>query len=264
MNSAAHGTRPIAPYKEGQVAYTWKGDTVYAVYLAGEGETAPPDDAGEVLAALPADADRAEATWAILEDWLARLWAAVPVYGCLLIGGKSRRMGTPKHLLEKGGRTWVERTAERLSGAAERVVIVGAGQLPASMAGATRLADVPDAEGPMSGLLAAMRWGGAASWLVAACDLPDLSEPAVEWLLSTRRPGVWATVPRLPGGEGLEPLLAHYDFRARALLEDLAAEGCMAPSRLAEHPKVITPEPPPDLEPAWRNVNTPADLSDTA
>lgn len=39
---AIHGTRPIAPYKEGRVAYTRKGETLYAVYLAGEGETAPP------------------------------------------------------------------------------------------------------------------------------------------------------------------------------------------------------------------------------
>lgn len=39
---AIHGTRRIAPHKEGRVAYTQKGDALYAVYLAGEGETAPP------------------------------------------------------------------------------------------------------------------------------------------------------------------------------------------------------------------------------
>lgn len=43
VNAAAiHGTRPISPYKEGQVAYTQKGDTMYAIYLAGDGESAPP------------------------------------------------------------------------------------------------------------------------------------------------------------------------------------------------------------------------------
>jgi alpha-L-fucosidase len=39
---AIHGTRPIAPYKEGRVALTRKGEVAYAIYLAADGETAPP------------------------------------------------------------------------------------------------------------------------------------------------------------------------------------------------------------------------------
>jgi alpha-L-fucosidase len=39
---AIHGTRPVAPYKEGPVALTRKGPVIYAIYLAGEKETAPP------------------------------------------------------------------------------------------------------------------------------------------------------------------------------------------------------------------------------
>ncbi|MFN3650225.1 MAG: alpha-L-fucosidase [Armatimonadota bacterium] len=39
---AIYGTRPVAPYKEGRVAFTRKGDRVYGIYLAAEGETAPP------------------------------------------------------------------------------------------------------------------------------------------------------------------------------------------------------------------------------
>jgi alpha-L-fucosidase len=39
---AIHGTRPMAPYKEGQVALTRKGDVVYAIYLAQADEVAPP------------------------------------------------------------------------------------------------------------------------------------------------------------------------------------------------------------------------------
>jgi alpha-L-fucosidase len=39
---AIHGTRPIAPYKEGQVALTRKGHVTYAIYLAEADETAPP------------------------------------------------------------------------------------------------------------------------------------------------------------------------------------------------------------------------------
>jgi len=106
-----------------------------------------------------------------------------------------------------------------------------------------------------------MRWAPWATWLVAACDMPNVSREALEWLLSTRLPGVWATIPRLAGRRGVEPLLAHYDFRERAILEGLAAEGNFSPSRAADHPKALTPTPPAALRPAWQNVNTPTDLA---
>lgn len=39
---AIHGTRPIAPYKHGNVCLTRKGRNVYAIYLAPEGQDASP------------------------------------------------------------------------------------------------------------------------------------------------------------------------------------------------------------------------------
>lgn len=41
-SEAIHGSRPIAPYKEGKVALTRKGDAVFAIYLADEGKDALP------------------------------------------------------------------------------------------------------------------------------------------------------------------------------------------------------------------------------
>ena len=231
------------------------------VWLLGEGESEPPAEAADVLAALPRGPERIETVRALLDLWLPDQWLRTPVYGCVLIGGRSSRMGAPKHLMESGERTWLERTVEVLRPAVEHIVIVGAGELPDALAGVTRLPDAPGAEGPMAGILAAMRWAPWATWLVAACDLPNLSAEALEWLLATRAPGVWATVPLLAGARGVEPLLAHYDFRARAILERLAADGRFAPSLVAEHPKVAAPTPPSHLAPAWDNVNTPGDLT---
>ncbi|HUU10552.1 MAG TPA: molybdopterin-guanine dinucleotide biosynthesis protein B [Phycisphaerae bacterium] len=230
------------------------------VWLLGEGETAPPPDAGRVLAVLARGDGRARAARGVLDGWLARQWLEMPVYACVLIGGKSSRMGRPKHLIESGGRTWLERTVGLLGTVAARVVIAGDGCVPESLSAVARLADAPEAEGPMAGVLAAMRWAPDASWLVAACDLPNLSAEALGWLLATRAPGVWATLPRLPGAAGVEPLLAHYDPRARGLIERLPGEGNFRLSALARHPKVISPTPPANLAPAWTNANTPADL----
>ena len=231
------------------------------VWLLGENETAPPPEVTNISAVLPWNCDRVGEVGAIAESYLTRKWLATPVYGCVLIGGRSTRMGTPKHLLPKGGKTWLETTAELMSHHCRQTVISGTGDVPDSLAACPRLPDVPNAAGPMSGILAAMRWAPHASCLVAACDLPDMTEEALSWLLSTRTPGVWATVPRLPGSDRSEPLLAHYDFRSRRLFEDLALRGSFRLGAIASYPKVASPVVPPHLASSWHNVNAPGDLS---
>jgi alpha-L-fucosidase len=39
---AIHGTRAVAPYREGQVRFTRKGDAVYLIYLAANAQIRPP------------------------------------------------------------------------------------------------------------------------------------------------------------------------------------------------------------------------------
>ncbi len=231
------------------------------VWLLGQDEEAPPEGSAEVIAHLGRDADRRASFLRTIEAWLPERWLKTPAFGCVLVGGASVRMGRPKHLLEKDGRTWLERTVDLLERVTEEVAIVGKGEVPEALANHLRLPDVPEAKGPLSGILAAMRWAPGATWLVAACDLPDLGEEALRWLLETRAPGVWATLPRGEEHPDVEPLLAHYDLRARPLLEHLAAEGDFRLSHLASHAKVITPSPPPELASAWRNVNTAAGLN---
>ncbi len=201
----------------------------------------------------------------ILKKYLRGKWLSTPVFGCVLIGGDSSRMGTPKHLLSKDGQTMLARTIECFEQVVgPNVVICGAGKVPESLARFERLADVADAQGPMSGVLAGMRWGPQASWLVAACDLPELSPAALEWLLSTRAPGIWASLPILDGSHHVEPLLAHYDFRSCSLIERLAARGNFRLRDIASHPKVRTFTVPAHLQLAWRNANSPRDLTNDA
>ncbi|MDP6379800.1 MAG: molybdopterin-guanine dinucleotide biosynthesis protein B [Phycisphaerae bacterium] len=235
-----------------------KGTPLPKVWLAGEEAQEPPPETTGIVALLDRDGDRAEALLAILEKRLAEQWLKTPIFGCILIGGESRRMGKPKHLLTRNGKTWLAHTAELVGKVTRRIAIVGAGAIPDGLAETVRLPDVPDARGPMAGILAAMRWAPHASWLVAACDMPNLSVEALRWLLSTRTPGSWGALPKLAGAAGIEPLLAHYDFRARHLLERLADNGEFSIARIAESPKITTPAPPHNLASAWENVNTEA------
>jgi glutamate dehydrogenase (NADP+)/cyclic pyranopterin phosphate synthase/molybdopterin-guanine dinucleotide biosynthesis protein A len=231
------------------------------VWLVDSAQNTAPPEIERIVATLPPGSGRLESLLAILDAWLTQQWLKTPVLGCVLIGGQSSRMGHPKHMIQKNGRTWIERTVEMLDQLTSRVIVAGTGTLPESVRDCDRLVDVPNVCGPMAGILAALRWTPHASWLVTACDLPLLSLPALKWLLSTRTPGVWATLPQLKGPEdGIEPLLAHYDFRSRLPLEHLASEGEFSLSRLATHPKIMTPAPPTSLVTSWQDVNTPAQL----
>ena len=182
-----------------------------------------------------------------------------PVYGGVLIGGGSTRMGTPKHLLRAGERTFLEHVVAALEPCVPRLVLLGSAEVPDQCRHITCLADPPGLAGPLAGLLSAMRWNPDVAWLFAACDLPLIRAEAVMWLLEQRAPGRVAVLPRV-GDKGPEPLLALYEPEARQLLEQLAAMGSQAPHRVAEHDGVFTPTPPAALATAWRNVNTLADL----
>jgi len=172
-------------------------------------------------------------------------------------------MGFPKHLIEHQGKTWIQRTVEILGDYASQIVLAGRGRIPPGIQNCVSIPDVPEVEGPMAGVLAAFRWAPAASWLVVACDMPMLSQSSVKWLLSTRTPGVWGTLPRLGSSRReLEPLLAHYDWRTRFLIERLALARNFSLASLAGHEKIISPRPPASLALAWRDINTPSELEE--
>jgi len=237
-----------------------KHSAIPKVWLLGDDQAAPPPEAGEPLVVLSRDIDRPAAVKPLIDKFLADRLASEPLKGCVLIGGKSVRMGQAKHLIETDGRTWLARTIEYFEQVTSEVVISGAGDVPDELGDYSRLPDVGDARGPMSGLLSMMRWAPRASWLVAACDMPDLTGEAIAWLASTRTPGKWATMPKIGESEGVEPLLAYYNFRFRTRLETQAAADNYRLNDLADNPEVATPPVPPELTAAWRNANSPQDL----
>ena len=234
---------------------------VQQIWLLGKGHAQPPEHRGEILAMLAPSERDPDAVHAWIRSWLLRQWQQKPLYGCVLIGGRSSRMGTPKHLIWDDGQTWLERTVDRLTPLVDQVVLSGRGQVPDNLGDLPRLADVPGVAGPMTGLLAAMRWQPDADWLLLGCDQPAFSEEAVSWLRDQTGPGIHAVLPDLAGDGRLEPLLAWYDSRIHPALEDLAGKGCLRLSSLAGWHGVISPTPPDHLRSCWRNINTPEELA---
>ncbi len=230
------------------------------IWLLGEGHDVPPENKGRVVEVLTREQADIEQVLHGLLQWLNSRCRRTPVWGCVLIGGKSSRMGSPKHLLQQGDKTWLEHTVAKLGSQVEQVVLSGKGETPDSLADLPRIPDAPGLAGPLAGIVSMMRWQPAVSWLVMACDLPDVQPESLQWLLDSRRPGVRAILPDLVGNGRIEPLLAWYDFRCRAALEKIAASGCLRISQLAGQPGVYHFKPPEQLHPSWRNVNTPEEL----
>jgi len=92
-SEAIHGTRPIAPYKEGRVCLTRKKDgTVCAIILATEGETAPP---AEVT--LSAPRPKKGATVRMLGSAAPVAWTAGPDGTTFALPASARRDPPCRH-----------------------------------------------------------------------------------------------------------------------------------------------------------------------
>lgn len=229
------------------------------VWLNGPGGDDPPPGVDGVLAALDWGAGRPVRLLDIVQGRLEAAWRSRRLLGGLLVGGGSTRMGRPKQLIEHGGATFAEIAHAALAPHVERIVLLGDGEVPRALRDLERLPDPPGIAGPMAGLAAALRWAPRAAWLLVACDLPLLSGAAAAWLLEQRAPGRRAVLPTGPSGR-VEPLVAVYEPGVRSAVDELVARGELAPRHLRGLPGVVSPEVPPELAPAFRNMNRPADL----
>ncbi|WP_136796949.1 molybdenum cofactor guanylyltransferase [Desulfosediminicola ganghwensis] len=203
-----------------------------------------------------------------LQDGFETIWTHAgrlqkkrPVWACILIGGKSSRMGQPKHLLkDKNGTTWLERVVRLLEPHVDGVVLSGKGSVPQSLAFLPRIPDIPDVQGPLTGILSAMRWQPDVSWLLLACDMPHISEEAVRWVLDSPVLGGWAGLPTLTDGRTAEPLFARYEPQSKHYFEKLCAMGERRIGRVADFAKTKLLPVPEELQFAWSNINTPQEL----
>ena len=196
-----------------------------------------------------------------IKIWLDRCESTVPLAGAVLIGGKSSRMGRPKHLIHHaGGETWLERSLATLGPFVDELFISGAGQLPPVLSDTPRVEDLPGVQGPLAGIGALLRERPCSSWLILACDLPNLEAPAISWLLNQRSGGYRAVIAKNPSTGRSEPLLAWYDYRSGPLIERIIATGGKRISDLGNNELTSEPWIPDELADSWRNVNYPQEL----
>ena len=182
---------------------------------------------------------------------------AAPLYGLVLAGGRSSRMGRDKAALPYEGRTQLERAMALLEKHVERAYVSVRRDQSAEPLRARfpRIADQRDDLGPIAGVLAAQAQHPQAAWLVLACDLPLLDEGTLAHLLEARDQAGLATAYR-SSHDGLpEPLCAIYEPRSHAALADYVAQGKHCPRKfLLQAGARLVEEPNPR---ALDNINTP-------
>ena len=182
---------------------------------------------------------------------------AATLYGLVLAGGRSRRMGRDKAALTYGGRAQLERAMALLAPHVERAFVSVRPDQRAEPLRA-RFAQIADAHenlGPIAGLLAAQAQHPEVAWLVLACDLPLLDAATLARLVRARAAGRTATAYR-SSHDGLpEPLCAIYEPCSGELLRAFVAAGRDCPRRfLLNADTLLIDEPNPA---ALDNVNTP-------
>jgi molybdopterin-guanine dinucleotide biosynthesis protein A len=183
---------------------------------------------------------------------------AAPLFGLVLAGGRSTRMGRDKASLTYGdGSSQLERAMALLTPHVVRAYVsVRPDQVADSLRG--RFPQIPDTVanlGPIAGLLAAQARHPEGAWLVLACDLPLLDDGTLIELIRSRAPERAATAYR-SSHDGLpEPLCAIYEPRSRESVAAYVASGRDCPRKfLLGADTLLLDEPNPR---ALDNINTP-------
>jgi molybdopterin-guanine dinucleotide biosynthesis protein A len=184
-----------------------------------------------------------------------------PLYGLVLAGGASRRMGRDKAALQYHGRSQVEWAHALLSRHCERAFVSVRRDQGADSASSRypTLADTLEGIGPMAGIVAAQQAHPAAAWLVLACDLPFVTDAALELLKGQR--GTHAAAAFRSAHDGLpEPLCAIYEPASQAALRAAIDAGRHCPRKfLIQSGIPLIDQPDPG---ALDNVNTPDDFAE--
>jgi len=109
------------------------------------------------------------------------------IYGLVLAGGKSTRMGQDKGLLSYHGKPQREHLYEMLSSVCDKAFMsIRKEQEPEISVKFNVIIDKDEYKGPYNGLLSAYKAHPDAAWLVLACDLPLMDVASLKELIVSR------------------------------------------------------------------------------
>jgi molybdopterin-guanine dinucleotide biosynthesis protein A len=165
--------------------------------------------------------------------------------GILLVGGSSRRFGSPKALAELDGETFAERGRRVLADACDEVLVVGkSGELPFDV-----LDDASDVRAPIAGVVAGLRAAAHDVAVFLPVDCPRVTSQLIRELGDACRDAAVPQTGPLPGA---------WAKSALPVLERRLADGPLALYRAYDELDVVELHLDPVL---LADVDTPEDLS---
>ncbi len=182
----------------------------------------------------------------------------------ILAGGQGRRMGQDKAALVWDGMTLLERAARVASEGPPGLVAVVGRERPQGwpLPNVRFVPDQAPGQGPLEGLLTALRVFKDTRLLAIACDLPLLDARALNWLMGEADA-------RAPLAHGLacvnkgqiEPLFAVYTPSCLPLAEECRRAGLRSLQALIGRGRFAFADAPDWVCAGLVNVNTPDDLA---
>ncbi|MEX2336829.1 MAG: NTP transferase domain-containing protein [Fulvivirga sp.] len=155
---------------------------------------------------------------------------APDLYGLILIGGRSTRMGTDKSLLRYHEADQRHFNYNFLSPYCSKAFL-SCNQKQAADIELDHIIDKEDQQGPLTGLLSAFAQYPDVAWLVLACDMPYVNDHVIKTLIAHRDPKKLATCfyHDFP-----EPLCTIWEPAAFKVLQEFTASGVRSPRRFLE------------------------------
>lgn len=183
-----------------------------------------------------------------------------PVYGLVLAGGQSRRMGRDKALLKRGDQSQLAFAVSVVSECVDKVFVSARSDQKddEERARFPQIVDRYQDIGPVAGILTALEDYPEADWVVVACDLPNISAETISRLLQYRD-GEQPFTAYESSHDGLpEPLCAIYHSGCTNIVRAFVDEGINCPRKILirSDTMLLQQGDPTSLD----NVNTPDDL----
>jgi len=184
-----------------------------------------------------------------------------PLFGLVLAGGASQRMGQDKAALTYHGKPQLLSAYELLASVCERnFVSVRPDQRDEpTRAALPQIVDTQLGIGPIAGIAAALEAHPHAAWLVLACDLPFLSHATLTHLIAQRDNSRIATAYRSAHDRLPEPLCAIWEPASGTTVQAWIAADKRCPRKLLIQFDAALLDPT-DAR-ALDNINTPQEHS---
>ncbi|MBT8101065.1 MAG: molybdenum cofactor guanylyltransferase [Gammaproteobacteria bacterium] len=183
------------------------------------------------------------------------------LFGLVLAGGESRRMGQDKALLRHDGQSQLAYLAGMLKSLTDEVFVSTRAEQSEEPERSRwpQIVDRYSGIGPVAGILSAMESHPQSDWLVVACDLPNIDPVTLRHLIDNSSETQPFSAYRSSHDDLPEPLCAIYRAGSDAILRQFIDDGVVCPRKILIRSDTCLLE---QLRPeSLDNINTPDDLS---